>query len=277
MTSPDDFTFTGLIWPDESVLAELDQESAVSAGVSVYDLENWESMLTPDNDPRVWGLTQHRQVRNDCQGNAVTTATETIEFRRKGRLGDLSRTWAYQQSEIIDGSFGRDRGTTIPAGVRVAKELGFPLESEYPYDWYTRDRALFNSRQTSLILDSAATRKIHQSIPAHTLSFEEAAAYVVCGNPIHWGTWWGLEMDSDRVVRRYKGRHGRGGHATAIVWARKTSRGELQLGVMNSHGDRDLFWITETAYYEMVDRNNSPFGAYVLQGDEQPFYDFMLI
>jgi hypothetical protein len=252
---------------DDALIAEVDESSPVSAGVTLADLDDWERHLVPENDPAKWPWWRNeRQTRNDCQANALTTCLEVIEHRRKRLNDQLSRMFAYQQSEVIDGSLGRDRGTTIQAGVKVARTLGCPTSDEYPYSRYTGSRSTLDGWSRP-VLQSAATRKIATSIPAP--AWDEMLAYVVMGHPVHWGTWWPLQWGHDRVVRRYTGRHGRGGHATAIVWVEKRGS-ELLAKVANSHGD-GFFYVDERAYEEMRSRRNSPFGAYVLQGDDEPF------
>ena len=251
----------------DELIAEVDGSSAVSSELTLDDLDNWEQHFIPENDPENWGLRRERQTRNDCQGNALTTCMEVIEHRTKQKRAELSRMFAYQQSERVDGWLGRDRGSTIQAGVKVARTLGCPTEAEYPYHRYTRSEHQLQE-WTRQVADSAKSRAIFASVVAP--AWEQMIAYVIHGNPVHWGTYWPLQWNRERVVSRYAGAHGRGGHATAIVWAKRLSSGEMLAKVANSHGD-GYFWVNQRAYTEMIDRRHSPFGAYVLQGEKEPF------
>jgi hypothetical protein len=264
--------FSGLLVPDEALLRDVDESSVVSSGLTLDDFPDWRRFLVPENDPENWGLRNEYQRRNDCQANAATSGAEVIEYRTKGKRSELSRMFVYQWSEYFDGGIGRDRGSTIPAGVKVLKELGAPTEEEYPYSRYTRDTNQLR-RWSDPVQSSARQRVIVNSVPAPP--WEQLLPYIVSGNPLHWGTWWPIQWDSKRVVRRYRGRHGSGGHATAGVWVTEV-RGEVLLKVANSHND-GYFYVSEDAYEEMRDRRLSPFGAYVLQGESAPFKKFVFI
>ena len=78
-------------------------------------------------------------------------------------------------------------------------------------------------------------------------------------------SYWGLNWDRNRVVKRPPVR-GRGGHATEIIWATKRF-GEWALEVWNSHGDPGPYYVHEDEYEYLIDRRNSPFGAFALLPD----------
>lgn len=266
-------SFTGLLVPPDELVREVDHSSLVCSGAVLSDFDDWERLLIEENDPENWGFRNERQNMNDCQGNALTGGVEVIQKNLTGRVEQLARKYAYQWSEYYDGNLGKNRGSTIHSGVKVATQLGIPLEAEYPYDRYTRKISQLRS-WTSEVQSSASTRKIAGHISAPP--WEMLLPYIVTGNPLHWGTYWPLKWDSDRVVRKYRRNHGRGGHATVGVWVVKTRRGEFLLKVANSHGD-GYFYVSEDAYEEMRDRRYSPYGAYILQGPEKPFEKFLFV
>jgi hypothetical protein len=260
---------SGVQIADQSLIDDIDSDLSVSEGFGLFDWD-FKPHYTPANDPENWGLRRERQRRNDCQANALTSCVEVMLHRHRGGLRELSRMFAYQMSEKFGKGIGRDRGSSIHAGVKVARDIGIPLEIEYPYNRYTRSRTQFE-RWYKPVLQSAATRKIVKAIRAP--AFSEAVSYVIAGCPIHWASGWPLRWNQDRIVTRYKRRHGSGAHATAIVWAIEQA-GEWLLKVANSHGD-GYFLVNERAYEEI--RENNRWGCYVLQGIEQPFQSISFV
>lgn len=261
------------IAPD-SLWLEVEGSLAVSADLDPKDYPDWERLLTPENDPRTW-LHRERQRINDCQANAATTGNEVLERRLKGKSGEQARMFVYQWSEVADGRLGGDAGSSIQSGIKVLTNQGAPLETEYPYSQYTRSRRQLDGWTTEAVRQSAAGRKIAGAAVAP--SFAAARVHGALGNPIHWGTFWGLSFRTEtiasgvtaRVCRRYRRAHGDAGHATEVVWPIKTPAGEWLLAVANSHDD-GFFYVSEEAYEEMRDRTYTPYGAYVLLGHQEP-------
>lgn len=259
--------FTGLIMASDALIEECDAQAMVCE-YTLDDLAEWESYLEdPKYDPTEW-LRKQRQRRNDCQGQSITSVTEKIFQIVTGSHVQLSDTYAYQGSEYIGGHFGRDQGSSIQSGIKlVTKGIsnvvgpGLPTERDWPYDRYTRSVNTFRNNAESVKLERPAILQTYEAPP-----FRQALAVVVMGGAIHWGTWWSLRWDSKRVVRKYKGQHGNGGHATCVVWAVRDGN-EYLLKVLNSHGD-GYYFVDETAYEEMRDRRNSPFGAYAVLPDK---------
>lgn len=248
--------------PSPGLVTWIDDRASV-ASASGFSRRDLSQHFTPENDPEVWGLKFERQRMNDCQANALTTGMEIIEWRFKKKRAELSRMCAYQQSEIINGWLGRNRGTSIAAGCKVAMTIGVPTEAEYPYTQYSRSRRKV-AEWFEPYRESASERVIYGALRAP--SFMETLAWTVTGNPLHFAINWPVEMDSNRVVNRYK--HGRGAHALCGVYPHKTRRGEWRLKVYNSHGDPPLY-IREDPFEEM--RDESPYGFYILQGHKKPF------
>lgn len=261
--------FTGLILPSDELLQAVDGSVKVQA-FKPEDVPDWEARLKdPENDPTAH-MEIKRQRRNDCQGNAIANCLTKILWRVTGQATELSDTAAYQLSEWIDnrGRVGADQGTSIQSGVTLVTkgiagvtEPGLPTEADWPYETYTRDASQVKARAARVTNVGQDVIVEHFAAP----DFRTALIVMALGGAIHWGTYWGLQWDNRRVVRKYVGRHGNGGHATAIVHAIWTGS-EWLLCVLNSHGD-GIFYVDETAYEEMRSRRHSPFGAYALLPD----------
>lgn len=259
--------FSGLILPSAELAADVEQGLTVCDNFEIKDIDDYKSLLIPENDPETW-LRKERQVRNDCQGNSLTSCIEVIEQRTRKRRGELARTFAYQMSEKYDGrGIGNDAGSSIHSGVKVACDIGLPLETEYTYEPYVRGDAAFKARCTSAVMLSAATRKAVRYTKAP--AFRVMLAHLLLGHPLHWGTWWPLNFNSNRVLEKYVGNYGDGGHAYFGAFPHLAKTGQWLLKLGNSHGD-GYFWFTEEAYEEARDPRNTPFGAYLLYGNDHP-------
>jgi len=265
---------SGLLIPSPELVAEVGSLCTVCESVKEDQLPDFRKLLKPENDPRNWGLKAEFQNRNDCQANAGTTAVEIIEYRTKGIKAELSRMFWYQQCEVIDGTLGRDQGTTIASGAKLARTIGCPLESEYPYHRYTANRNQLNA-WSQPVMKSAATRKIRDIAPMP--DWPTMLAHTALGHPIHWGTHWSLRFEREpetgkRIARRYQP-HGNGGHAHVICWPLQLPSGEWVAIDWNSHGD-EFFMITEEFYEEARNPRMNPFGGYVFLGEDKPIEKF---
>jgi hypothetical protein len=249
----------------EQVVRRLERiMKAPPVSVSLDGLDNWRDRLTdPKYDPKTWGMRKQRQVGNDCQGQALASGNEKSFKMSNGVLVQQSDLYAYQASEIEGGSFGRNAGSQIPAGVQVALKQGIPDEKLWPYlksngrwNYYTRIDD-FRRARTDEVMEDQEQRKIKYAEPAPP--WENCLASLVCGASLHWGTRWPLRWDSNRIVRTYRGA-GSGGHATEGLFVVEKS-GELLIEVLNSHGD-GYFYVDKNAYEEI--RRNTVYGAYLL-------------
>ena len=255
----------GIIIAHDDLIAEVDGSLPVCSQFTLDDLEGWQQFLDPRFDPAQWQRLE-LQRQNDCRANGGTTCVEAGRWRANGAKDELARMFLYQQSEILDRKFGADSGVSMQSGVKVMTEIGLPLESEYAYKQYTRNRRQFDAWCSAQVMASAATRKIVKASLAP--EFEVAVAHVALGHPLDMASFWPLSFESEdigtgkteRVVRVYSGKHGRSGHAYASVYVVKTRTGEMLLRVDNSHNYR--FYLAKRAYEQMLDRRNNPFGMY---------------
>lgn len=264
----------GVVIASDEVIARVDGSLPVCSQFTLGEIEGWEQFLDPKYDPEHWGLRLENQARNDCRANCGTTCVEVIEYRTKGEREELSRMWLYQRVELLDGTLGHDQGTTVQNGIIEETKVGLPAEKRYPYNLYTGNRAQLDRWMTPELFKEALTRRVAKASLAP--EWEIAIAHVALGHPIDGASFWPLSFNyedigtgkQERVVRQYRGRHGRAGHAYAQAFVVRTPRGELLMKVPNSHGY--YFYIAERAYTEMLDRRDNPFGMYQLAGAMDP-------
>lgn len=263
----------GLIVASDALKAEVRKQVTVCK-LSLADLENWETIAAdPALDPENWGMRKQRQETNDCQGQALANGGERRFFYETGERVQLSDLFAYQRTEIIDRSFGRDSGTSIEGGATVAVKVGLPTEELWPYHLngklnYLRNRAEFDRRAASP--EIVASCELHRAASFEPApSFEKAIAGVVCGGSLHWGTMWPLRWDRNKVLHDYSAGNA-GGHATEGVWVKKIG-GQWCLKFLNSHGD-GYYYVTKTAYENAI--RKSPFGGFLMlpQNPIERFY-----
>jgi len=265
-------SFTGVVQDTPAAIRALNESLPVCAPITLKDLKGWEAYMKPEFDPRTWGLTKGVQNRNDCRANAGTTAREVMNWRYRGRKGDLSRMFLYQRCEMLMNKVGQDSGVSVQSGVRVLLDTGCPSEPSYTYDRYTGNRQQLDAWMAP-VLAEAADNKIEMASPA-PLDFEIAFALVIMGNPIDMASFWPHTMDGNNVVSVYRPRNNMG-HAYVAVWGRVMPDGSKQLLVWNSHQNW-FFWLTEAAYKGIIERNE--FGAYVYFVSSDPIqahYDFL--
>jgi hypothetical protein len=256
--------FTGLVKADPGEQSRLNAALPVCAGITLKDLDGWERMAIPQNDPRVWGLTKAVQNRNDCRANSGTTAREVMLKRFDGVRIDLSRMHFYQGCELRTNKLGSDSGVSMQSGVSEWLERGCPSEKSYAYDRYTANKNQYLTWSNPCKAE-AEQYKIKSASPASP-DFDVAVALAIIGLPTDIGTMWPLKMDSNMVVHDYTG-YGPYGHATVIVWAEQQPSGEWRLLVWNSHHNW-FYWLTRKAYTGIIEANH--FGAYVYLEDLDP-------
>lgn len=190
-------------------------------------------------DPRQ--LVRHDKQGNmgSCQGFSLTNGGEYLWALPHGSVsGDrqFSQLFAYLESQRIDGLLGRDAGSTIAGGLKVASQIGYLVESELPY------RTPYPSNSRVLITD--AMRKLAErfKIRSHTWleSYEAIFQYIASGaGAVHTGTLWNDSFyASNGVLESVSLRNG-GGHATAWLGysKRKDSKGRNYIWRLNSHND----------------------------------------
>lgn len=190
-------------------------------------------------DPRP--LMRHDKQFNmgSCQGFSLTNCGEyllALPYGSVSKERQFSQLFAYLESQRIDGLLGRDAGSTIAGGLKVASQVGYLPESELPY------RTPYPSNARTLITD--AMRKLAEPfrIRSHTWleSYDAIFQYLASGSgAVHTGTLWNDSFyASNGVLESISLRNG-GGHATAWLGysKRKDSKGRNYIWRLNSHND----------------------------------------
>ena len=210
------------------------QSNSVSMPFALKDFSAPEEI-----DPRK--LMRHDKQGNmgSCQGFSLTNCGEYLLALGHGAVSDkrqFSQLFAYLESQRIDGLLGRDAGSTISGGLRVAKEIGYLLESALPY------RTPYSSNARSLITDQMRLEASPYRIRSHTWleSYDDIYKYLASGSgAVHTGTLWNDSFYSSNGVLESISLRGGGGHATAWLGysKRKDSKGRNYIWRLNSHND----------------------------------------
>ena len=163
----------------------------------------------PKNLRYDWLQIEDQGQMGACQGHDLSTCCEVIYNRAAGKVIQLSRLWAYLQTQKIDGLSGRDCGSTIDGGVTLATTLGIPEETVLPYsDRYPGGSEL----QRILSIPGDARYQIRSGFRVE--SAEHAKQCIAGGMAITMGISWPPPFDSRYVIRQWiPGRQG--GHAIA--------------------------------------------------------------
>lgn len=230
-----------------------------------WDLENTEqlygeageipqafhSFARPEKvDPRPWHKIENQGPMGSCQGHSISSCVEALYYvATGGETIQLSRGYAYLATQKIDGLLGRDRGSTISGGVKVA-QAGIPTEEAFPYPnpvSYSLLHRKFPPNQE--VLRDAGQYAIKSTVRIR--SHQDAVEWIGGGGAINIGIRWPVNLSNGARVTSFTGR-GRGGHAIAIL-------GYLPNGdliVANSHstryGQAGWFFFTPRAFGQML-------------------------
>lgn len=213
-------------------------EIANSSTPMLFTLRDFKA---PDEiDPR--HLMRHDRQLNmsSCQGFSLTNSGEYLWALPHGKVSperQFSQLFSYLESQRFDKLLGKDEGSTISGGLKVAREVGFLPENELPY------RTPYPLNSKTLITD--AMRKLAEPfrIRSHTWleSYEAIFQYLASGaGAVHTGTAWNQSFySSNGVVESVQFGVRDGGHATAWLGysKRKDSRGRNYIWRLNSHND----------------------------------------
>lgn len=183
-------------------------------------------------DPRTLVKVENQGPVGSCQGHALSSVVEwCYTIATAGQVQQLSRAYAYYESQRIDGIVG-DRGSTISGGVKLALNTGICTEPKWPY--VPRYNATRPSDWNS-ILDDAKRFKIRRASKIKT--YDDFRNYLGSGQGgISVGIAWGSSM-SVPVVERFI--RGTGGHAIAALCLseRVDSQGRPYAWILNSWGE----------------------------------------
>lgn len=185
-------------------------------------------------DPRPWHKVENQGQQGACQGHALTSCAEMCFNIATGQVQQFSRQAAYIWTQNKDGIRG-DRGSTITGGEWVAKNVGFCLESLWPY------QARYVIRPPSSSMEAckadAAKRRIRTT--SAMKSYDDCFKWLSAGlGGVELGIIWNASMHGKGVIESYNPSGRGGGHAVAFLGysARKDAKGRKFLWLANSWG-----------------------------------------
>lgn len=103
------------------------------------DIRDWQDAVAgryaaPTKIERPWLRVENQWQQGACQGFALSTVAEVCHYTAtEGKIKQFSPQWAYIESQRYDGLIGRDQGSTLSGGLKVAMNLGFCSEDLWPY------------------------------------------------------------------------------------------------------------------------------------------------
>jgi hypothetical protein len=155
---------------------DLENQSAIWAdGIATYSAWREAVLAHPvpvskNMDPRSWFEALSQGQIGACQGWALADAINFAHYLATGEDIRVSPGWCYLRSQEADGLLGRDFGSTLNGGTKVAIE-GVPLESEFPYVGnYGTLHSSYRSKRQSILSDPAKLFGLDGRVP---LAMEE--------------------------------------------------------------------------------------------------------
>jgi C1A family cysteine protease len=182
-------------------------------------------------DPRPWHRIENQKSMGSCQGHANSSVCEMCYHIATGEVIQFSPMWAYIMTQKIDGLLGRDQGSTIAGGVKMAMILGSCPADVFPYP----NPPKYSTEIPEGAEEAAAPFKIRSHIVCK--SYADVFAFLASGQGgveigISWGN--GLQVNAEGCVEQY--RPGPGGHAVSFLGysKRKDGKGRKYLWLANS-------------------------------------------
>lgn len=176
---------------------------------------------------------EHQASQGACQGHGVTTIAEHCIRIATGAYEQLSRQYAYIETQRIDGLIGRDQGSTIYGGTELGRTKGFCLETLWQYTGKYHTKPPVHSLEECYA--DAAKRKIENRVKM--VSYETVLAFIEQGlGGITIGIQWNNSCEA-KVTGSYQNRGG-GGHAIALLFKspRVDQSGRPYIWMNNSWG-----------------------------------------
>lgn len=218
----------------------------------------FQSFSRPESVGVEWHKNENQGPIGSCQGNAVSSCVERVEFVAGKPATQLSRIFAYLATQQLDGLLGSDRGSTISNGAKLCRDRGVCPESltGYPSRYP-------GGPERAKILSEAnyAAGGPHRvtslwNVPEDP---DEAKNWIGGGGAISLGFLW-PGLPGDRIIKSYSS--GGGGHAVFIGGYDPN----YLIGV-NSWGDGP-FKITNNAWRQIIRHRWT--AAVGLAGDKNP-------
>ena len=176
-------------------------------------VEDYDHLRPKEIDSRGWFDVHNQGNIGSCQGNALADAIELAYMLKYGPEIQLSRFFAYRESQIQDGING-DQGSTLDGGTKAVEQVGLCLESSFPYpNSYSSGLSFYNANRSRL-REEAKNYKANGAIPLG--SWDDMVEFLATRSGIvQIGIMWGRSMDAGWEIKSYS--PGGGGHSVNFV------------------------------------------------------------
>lgn len=158
-------------------------------------------------DPATWLRIELQKGWPSCGGHSLSSALEYLIWLITGEVVQLSRMFAWVESQRMSRKPSPNDGVTIWNSVRVAKELGLPLENLAQYrvgDWYDS----FDDE----VYEDAATRRVESHYRMRSVEdirdfIDSGMGPVLCGVPFDFkrGAWHAIPILHVTPKGKFKG------------------------------------------------------------------------
>lgn len=186
-----------------------------------------------------------------CQGQSLCKMFQICFYLATGRIVNFSAMCGYIIAQRFDGLDGRDVGSTLSGGQRVATEHGMCLEADWRY----------TGRYDSSVPNVAFPFKLASAQPTNDPALIKEALSL--GLPVQTGMAWNNELERERV-ESYTGAGAQGGHATSL-WLDK----HLNSWGSGWNGDGLSSW-SDRALEQIVTHRGNTFVIYAPDGMDYP-------
>jgi hypothetical protein len=247
-----------------------DLEDVEALEQSALELPIFEGYRAAPPVENPWDLLkmEYQASQGACQGCALSDCAEKAVLDATGEYEQLSKQYAYIETQRIDGLIGSDRGSTIWGGVQLAKTRGLCREELWPYTGKYHTRPPVHSLEECYA--DAASRKIENHVKM--TGYDSILQFIEAGlGAISIGIAWNNSCEA-KVTSRYQ-RRGGGGHAITLPFKspRLNASGQNFIWMKNSWSERwgnrgwsewspefinDLFEDRYTVAYGLTDMKN---------------------
>lgn len=218
---------------------ELERPEEIQAGSKDVSFSARAFAAPQSVDPRKLMRHDKQGSMGSCQGFSLSNCVEYLWASIYGTLSDerqCSQLFCYLESQRFDKLLGRDSGSTIASGLKVAKDVGILPEKFLPY------KTPYPTNAKTLVTEGMRKEASRYKIRSWTWlkSYNDVFEYLASGyGAVHTGTLWNDSFYSTNGVLESVNLRGGGGHATAWLGysERKDSAGRNYIWRLNSHSD----------------------------------------
>lgn len=190
----------------------LDLENIPALEASASEMPPMRFAAPDEIDPTTWHRIEMQGSMGSCQGQALSSCCEFAYRIATDTIIQFSAMWCYLMTQKEDGLLGRDQGSTIDGGRRVAMKHGIcPLEF-FPYPNPVR----YSTKIPQAAIDEAPKYRIRSHVICR--NYDDVFGFLSRGlGGVEIGIGWNGTMtpDTNGVIKSYRG--GGGGHALCYL------------------------------------------------------------